>query len=534
MKKTVIFSLALASAVALHAQDAYDAATLASENLNGTARYVGMGGALDALGADLSTISTNPAAIGLFRHSKVQFSMSLVSQENAKKYGGVGKNNVSFDQAGFVWSNQTDVQSFVNFAFNYHKSNNFNQIIAAANAFAPSTRREDASGAMTELVGSGQNLQTLVKGQRGLLNSDKKDIDGINYYQSQVDYMYSNLLMFDQGGTNVYYPVTASSFDFRQGRTGYIGVYDFNLSGNSNDRIYWGLSVGIHDVHYEAYTSYNEALESGHVLPNASVPTSAGLTDERSIKGQGVDIKAGLIVRPIAESPFRIGVSVTTPTWYKLTTSNFTTAYVDIDDHSQETYDFKYYTPWRFGLSLGHTVGSSLALGAGYEFTDFSSCDMRYITGTGYNGDESRSDADMNDEIGYSLKGVHTLKVGAEFRPDPAVAVRLGYNFVSPKYGDNDVAYRNQKTYSSGVYYASTTDYTNWKATHRITAGIGTKIDKFSVDLAYQYSVTKGDFFPFADGEYYEGNGMYIENVTPVTKVDFKRHQVLLTLGYTF
>jgi opacity protein-like surface antigen len=217
-----------------------------------------------------------------------------------------------------------------------------------------------------------------------------------------------------------------------------------------------------------------------------------------------------------------------------LTTSNFTTAYVDIDDHSQETYDFKYYTPWRFGLSLGHTVGSSLALGAGYEFTDFSSCDMRYITGTGSNGDESRSDADMNDEIGYSLKGVHTLKVGAEFRPDPAVAVRLGYNFVSPKYGDNDVAYRNQKTYSPGVYYASTTDYTNWRATHRITAGIGTKIDKFSVDLAYQYSMTKGDFFPFADGEYYEGNGMYIENVTPVTKVDFKRHQVLLTLGYSF
>jgi len=48
------------------AQTAYDAVRYAGDELNGTARFVGMGGAMGALGADISTIGTNPAGIGLF------------------------------------------------------------------------------------------------------------------------------------------------------------------------------------------------------------------------------------------------------------------------------------------------------------------------------------------------------------------------------------------------------------------------------------------------------------------------------------
>ena len=47
-------------------------------------------------------------------------------------------------------------------------------------------------------------------------------------------------------------------------------------------------------------------------------------------------------------------------------------------------------------------------------------------------------------------------------------------------------------------------------------------------------TVTKGDFFPFTDGEYYEDATTYYENVSPVTNIDFKRHQIMLTLGYSF
>ena len=69
MKKRYMYAVAcslLWSAQAM-AQTAYDAVRYAGDELNGTARFVGMGGAMGALGADISTIGTNPAGIGLFR-----------------------------------------------------------------------------------------------------------------------------------------------------------------------------------------------------------------------------------------------------------------------------------------------------------------------------------------------------------------------------------------------------------------------------------------------------------------------------------
>ena len=63
--KTLFFSVltSLVSVVAF-GQDIYKVADLSTVDLNGTARYVGMGGAMSALGGDLSTMSSNPAAIG--------------------------------------------------------------------------------------------------------------------------------------------------------------------------------------------------------------------------------------------------------------------------------------------------------------------------------------------------------------------------------------------------------------------------------------------------------------------------------------
>ena len=88
MKKIVLFSaIALLAANTANAQETYENAKLANQDLNGTARYVGMGGAMDALGADLSTISSNPAGIGIFRHSTVNASFGFVSQQDGKSFG---------------------------------------------------------------------------------------------------------------------------------------------------------------------------------------------------------------------------------------------------------------------------------------------------------------------------------------------------------------------------------------------------------------------------------------------------------------
>ena len=156
MKKIYLAAFALMGALSVAAQDTYESGRLLGSDLNGTARYVGMGGAMDALGADISTISSNPAGIGFFRHSNISLSMGVVSQQDAKKFDDLSKTNVSFDQAGFVYSARISSGSFINVAFNYHKSRNFDQILSAANS----------------LRGASQNGLTYDKADRGIYNFD--------------------------------------------------------------------------------------------------------------------------------------------------------------------------------------------------------------------------------------------------------------------------------------------------------------------------------------------------------------------------
>lgn len=55
-KYILFFAVSLLAAMSANAQETYENAKLTGEDLNGTARYVGMGGAMEALGADISTM----------------------------------------------------------------------------------------------------------------------------------------------------------------------------------------------------------------------------------------------------------------------------------------------------------------------------------------------------------------------------------------------------------------------------------------------------------------------------------------------
>ena len=133
MKKLFAIAAIVVASMPVAAQETYENAKIAQEDLNGTARYVGMGGAMEALGADISTISSNPAGIGMFRHSNVSLSLGLVSQGGAQNAVGGSTTNASFDQLGFVYSYRSGKTSFINVAVNYHKSRNFDMILSAAN-----------------------------------------------------------------------------------------------------------------------------------------------------------------------------------------------------------------------------------------------------------------------------------------------------------------------------------------------------------------------------------------------------------------
>ena len=504
-----VASLAFTSFVAV-AQETYENTKLIDNDLNGTARYVGMGGAMEALGADLSTIGTNPAGLGLFRKGKADFSFGLVNQTGMNKFNSLSKTNMSFDQIGVVFNLSKTPNASFNIGFNYHKSRNFDQLLNAANM----------------LNNASQNKLTYQK-YRNQVFKERKDLT-----YSQLDALYMDNLLYDNR-TKKYYNFPATGYLYNQENKGYIGEYDMNLSANLNDRVYLGLTMGIHDVHYKGYTEYTE-----NFVPNANNIPGLTLNDSREITGTGFDVKLGSIVRPMAESPFRLGAYIHTPVWYDLTTSNYTvltdgTARPNVG----ETYDFRVNTPWKFGLSAGTTLADRIALGATYEYAAYNAMQTRIKDGGTYDWyygtyyESSHNDRAMNNHTEDALKGQHTLKLGAEARITDHFSLRAGYNYLSALY--KDAAVKDGSLNSPGTYYASSTSFVNWKDTNRFTFGLGWNVWRFNIDLAYQYSQQNGTFYPFMD--YHEGSAPSVEdNIANPTQVNNKQHQLLLTMGYKF
>ena len=541
MMKKFVFAISMLAALPVTAQETYENANIVTEDLNGTARFVGMGGAMDALGADISTIATNPAGLGLFRSSQVAVTAGMSMQQDAKDFHNASKAHANFDQIGFVWSKQNNERSFLNLSFNYHKSRDFNFILTAAQ---DNLSQRASQNALSYIKAVGDRDAT---GESTIaINEKNGKYYGDFYWTSQIDNLYYNAFIMGDGGAGFN---MADGYLMNRANKGYIGEYDFSISGNINDRVYLGLTFGIQDVHYKGYSEYTENLVSG--VGNTSVG-SLTVSDERKITGTGCNFKIGAIFRPIEDSPFRFGLSFASPTFYDLTTSNYT--YLinnplpgdNSNYKASDSYDFRLNSPMKFGVSLGHTIGNYLAIGAGYEYADYGATNPRVKDGDYYDWyydtyySSSSKDAVMKDHTEATLKGVSTLKVGLEFKPIPEVAFRAGYNYVSPMYNSN--GFKNVYLDSYGTNVASATDYTNWKSTNRLTLGVGYSYGKFFADLAYQYSMQKGDFYPFMDAyvdDYLlDDKGQIIKdeinNYATKTEVENNRHQLLLTLGYRF
>lgn len=519
MKKIITLAM-LAITVAASAQETYESAAITDKDLGGTARYIGMGGAMDALGADISTISSNPAGIALFRSSQMTMTGGVLFSGTSANPGQFGnKTNPSFDQIGIVLAIPND-NGNLNLALNFHKSKNFNQVFAAQGLF-PS---QDASlGKLAWMDGSSKGY-------------------------TQIDKLYGNVFL--DGNKNDFY-THASGYDNLRVDEGYVGNYDFNLSYNSNDRLYLGFTLGIKDMRYSTSGSYLEDIVSGGYTE---------VVDYRTTMGTGFDFTFGAIFRPVEASPFRLGLTIATPTFYSLTTSNDTYLYnktglgITYNDSKPEArsyydYDFRLNTPWRFAVSAGTTIGNNLAIGAVYEYSSYSALDNRYYTNNygAYDNSRTESDAEMNRHTSDALKGVHTVKLGLEYKPVNTVALRLGYNYLSAKYDLS--ASKIGWIDSWGSECASRADYVNWKGTNRITAGVGFQLSpKWFLDLAYQYNTTSGEFHPFCDSTYgledsevqyhtnvkQDADGYYITNYADPVKISNNRHQLSMTLGFRF
>lgn len=493
----------LGTASVARAQDVYDMEHFSTNDLNGTARYVGMGGAMAALGGDLSVMGTNPAGVGVYRTSDVALTGSLLITNTG---GVIGYDAVraSMDNAGIVFSTPVHDSpvKFVNYGVNYAKRKNFfgNIDTGVDNLFGAYSQTHQIAG-MANATSSVDEWGTLIdlsvanKGKHdGIITANQHEEDGKIIYDS-------------------FEGMPADEASYQRHTYGSIAQTDINAAVNINDRFFAGVSVGIYSINYNRDSRYFERGMDDYAYR---------FDNFSSTDGDGVDIKLGVIARPFANSPFRIGAYLHTPTWYNLTDLCKTTLTYDdgsFHHYNSGEYDYRYHTPWKVGVGIGHTVGRSFAIDVDYEYSDLSACRYRLDHG-GFSDYFSA----INKYAKYALNGQHTIKAGVEFKPIPSVSLRLGYNWVSSPFNKN--AYRQLAIDDP----ETETAFTNWKATNRLTCGVGFRFKGGYFDLAYQYQIQKGDFYAFGD-QYVDDD--YAEVIKP-TSVNNNRSQVMCTLGFKF
>ena len=504
----------------LAAQNTYTNAEISStSDVIGTARYVGMGGALGALGADISAISSNPAAIGLYRKNDISMTAGVLWPKNREyDMNGEALTHGTFDQIGFVtaFNMGGDGLKFVNFSFNYQKKFNFNNAFYADN---PNTK---GLSQMDQLASIANNWYS------------EENLLGTAY----------NAYTMDQDNQGYYNAWSAQSNQYASYTTGSSQAFDLNLSFNNLDRYYFGLTLGCENIDYDKWTSYTEFRDGDATCPVQDYT----LYNDQRVDGFGINFKFGTIIRTIDESPLRFGLTVETPTWYNMKSStvhnidsrydnngyyqNYYTNHQGYDDSYLE-YNLK--TPWRFRFSMGSTVDKYFAWGAEYEYSNYAHEKMSYDTDDW--GGHTTKDVEMNRLTKNMLQGQHHVKVGLEAKPADAWAVRLGYNYISSPYKKD--AYLNSNIDSYAMDYITNTSFMNLKATNILTLGVGWKSKYFYADLVYKIRNQSGDFYAFDDSfsseaQFVSDNpGVAYQKLDPVD-VNLTRHTITATIGVKF
>ena len=457
------------------AQNDVDALRYSVINYGSTARSLGMGNAFGALGADLSSMATNPAGIAVFRRSEFSFSPTFTYRHTQSDFlegkSNDSKFNFNLGNFGMVWHYNEDDKTKQwkgwSFGIAYNRLNDF-----SSKSTAEGTNKNNS-----------------------LLDSYAETADGTgtsslqNEFPFDADLAYQSYLINTTTDSTHFASVIPHGGEF-QSRTldtkGGQGEWDFSFGTNYNDQLYFGVTLGIATLNYSEDLSWNEKDKNNTIITSDSLYDFKSFTYSQSLRtsGNGVNGKLGVIYRP--GDVVRFGLAIHTPTSYTLT-DEFATNIKSVvtvkdtnvtDGDSREwaspdfiPFNYKVITPFHAIGSVAFILGKQGIISAEYEFTDYNMASLRVKdVGTGI------SFGDVNKTIKKKYAASHTVRLGGEIRADK-FRFRLGGSYSTTPFakGFNDNSNTDQSRYS-------------------VTGGFGFKNDNFYFDVAYAYS-HKGSFF---------------------------------------
>ena len=474
--------------VAGFGQNEEDALRYSTAGVIGSARYMGLGGAFGAVGADFSTLSSNPAGIGLYKKSEFSISPSIFFSNTQSTYNGValddGKNNFALGNAGLIISQKPTDRLDRNPLENW-------QIGFGINRLKDFNNRIKIEG----MNGENSILDTYVDYATG------KNPQTLNSFDTRL--AFDTYLIDTVPGTDPGFQYI-DAYDYIGGFTSTLQRKSIETSGSMNewilagginvsDRFYVGLSLGFPYIRYKQNSTYTEINQN----PEKDIE-KFNVYENLETKGSGFNLKAGAILRLL---PFlRVGAAFHSPTWYHKMNDRWSSsmnAYYangDFFDASSPngSYDYELQTPWKAIGSAALVLGRLGLISADVEYVNYSNA--RLSAGDYGFYDENRA-------IESSFTEAINARLGAELNLG-VMQLRGGYGYYMSPFA-SEINDGVRQTFSGGLGYRGKSVYT---------------------DLAFSYNLTNLDYYLYGIGDI---------SANPVDN-QYAGYTFMFTLGYRF
>ncbi len=429
---------------------------------NGTARSNAIGGAMGALGGDITSAYTNPAGLGFYKTSEFVISPELLMVNNKSDYRGTSLNNIK--KSGF----QLGTSGLV-IGGKINQSNKSTAFSISINQLASYNNKIQYEGVNNYSSYSEQYLEQLV--------ADNANVNGAsNNYPFGASLAFFTYLIdsiTSPSGTLAGYrslvPV-ADGIKQQYNETDGGGLYEISLgfASNAKDKVYLGGSINIPLSFYKQNLNYEEFDMSSDQHNNFNY---SSFTQDHTINGAGLNGRFGIIYKP--QPSLRLGLAFHTPSYMSYTDKLNAVMTTDTEDYAgvvtSKSSDFSnaasevHYneiTPYKIIASAAYVFNEveDVRLQKGFITADAEFVNhrgSRFIQQSNDDGTDDPSASDyyksLNDAIKAYYKGAFDFRIGGELKFSP-LAIRLGAAYYGSPYSDKTLK-ANRILAAGGVGY---------------------------------------------------------------------------------